>query len=167
MNINEARERLAARLDALAAPIKEKGLKAETRILYTDKNLHEYSEFNEKCILIFGDIAIGTDELERDEFCNYSICCEVKTALVDDLEFEKEVNNLDGEVTSFLEKLEAADTTATALITSINKEQEAEAEKAALDFSKEMNKIRIKLLIGIGVIVVIMLAVIIGIPLLT
>ena len=167
MNIVEANEKIAARLDALAAPIREKGLKAEARILYTDKNLHEYSEFNEKCILVFGDIAIGTDELERDEFCNYSVCCEVKCALVDDTELEKELNNLDGEVTAFLEKLEKSDKPVTELIESINKEQEAEAEKAALDCSKEMNKMRIKLLIGIGAIIVIMLAIIIGIPLLT
>lgn len=167
MNVIEASEKLAQKLSELSAPLKEKGLKVEMRILYADKNLQEHTEFNEQCILIYGDIAIGTEELERDEFCNYNACCEVKMALVDDLDFEKEVNDLDGEICAFIERLEKSDAEPTKFIAEINKEQEAEAEKAAVEFSKEMNKMRIKLLISIGAIVVILLALIICIPLLT
>ena len=158
---------MAKKLEELAAPIKEKGLEVVTRILYTDRTLQEYSEFNEKCILIFGDIAIGTEDLDRDDYCNYSMCCEVKTALVNDAELEKEINNLDGELAAFMEKLEKSGKTPTALISEINKKQEEDAEEAAKQFSKEMNKLRLKLLISIGIIVVILLAVLIGIPLLT
>ena len=167
MNLHEARERIAAKLEELSAPLKEKGLKIEARVIYADRTLQEYSEFNERCILVYGDIAIGTEELERDEFCNFSMCCEVKTALVDEMELEKEMNNLDGEIVAFIEKLEKTEKTPTALITEINKKQEEDAEAAAIEFSKEMTKARIKLLIGIGAVVVIMLAIIIGIPLLT
>ena len=167
MNLHEAREIMAKKLEELAAPIKEKGLEVVTRILYTDRTLQEYSEFNEKCILIFGDIAIGTEDLDRDDYCNYSMCCEVKTALVNDAELEKEINNLDGELAAFMEKLEKSGKTPTALISEINKKQEEDAEEAAKQFSKEMNKLRLKLLISIGIIVVILLAVLIGIPLLT
>ena len=167
MNLHEAREIMAKKLEELAAPIKEKGLEVVTRVLYTDRTLQEYSEFNEKCILIFGDIAIGTEDLDRDDYCNYSMCCEVKTALVNDAELEKEINNLDGELAAFMEKLEKSGKTPTALISEINKKQEEDAEEAAKQFSKEMNKLRLKLLISIGIIVVILLAVLIGIPLLT
>ena len=158
---------MAKKLEELAAPIKEKGLEVVTRVLYTDRTLQEYSEFNEKCILIFGDIAIGTADLDRDDYCNYSMCCEVKTALVNDAELEKEINNLDRELASFMEKLEKSGKPPTALISEINKKQEEDAEEAAKQFSKEMNKLRLKLLISIGIIVVILLAVLIGIPLLT
>ena len=167
MNLHEAREKIAVKLEELSAPIKEAGLTVEARILYADRTLQEYSEFNDRCILVYGDIAIGTEELERDEYCNFSICCEVKTALVDDTELEKELNNLDGELVAFMEKIEKSEKSATALITEINKKQEEDAEAAAIDFAKEIKKARIKLLLGIGAVVIIMLAVIIGIPLLT
>ena len=167
MNLHEAREKIAAKLEELSAPIKAAGLKVEARVIYADRTLQEYSEFNERCILVYGDIAIGTEELERDEFCNFSMCCEVKTALVDEIELEKETNALDGEIAAFMEKLEKSGKTATALITEINKKQEEDAEAAAIELSKELTKARIKLLIGIGAVVIIMLAVIIGIPLLT
>lgn len=167
MNLHEAREKIAAKLEELAAPIKEAGLTTVTRIIYTDKNLQEYSEFNEKCILIFGDIAIGTEELERDEYCNYSMCCEVKTALVNDAEIDTEINKLEGDVSAFLETLKASTVSPTELIDKINKEQEAEAEEAAKEFSKEMNKLRFKLLIGIGIVAAIIIALLIAIPLLT
>lgn len=167
MILQEATTKIAEKLEVFSAPIKAAGLKVVTRIIYADRMLKEYSEFNENCILVYGDIAIGTDELERDEYCNYSMCCEVKTALVNEEELEKEINNLDGEIVAFMERLEKSEKGATALITEINKKQEEEAEAAAIEFSKEMSKARIKLLIGIGAVVIIMLAVIIGIPLLT
>ena len=167
MNLHEANEKIAAKLEALSAPIKEAGLKVEARILYADRTLREYSEFNDRCILVYGDIAIGTEELERDEYCNFSMCCEVKTGLVDDTELEKEMNDLDGEIVAFTEKLEKSEKSATALITEINKKQEEEAEAAAIEFAQEIKKARIKLLIGIGAVVIIMLAIIVGIPLLT
>ena len=167
MILQEATVKIAEKLEQFSAPARAAGLAVITRIIYADRMLKEYSEFNEKCILVYGDIAIGTDELERDEYCNFSMCCEVKTALVNEEELEKEINNLDGEMTAFMEKLEKSEKTATALITEINKKQEEEAEAAAVEFAKEMSKARIKLLIGIGAVVIIMLAVIIGIPLLT
>ena len=168
MTVTEAREKIASTLSELAEPIREAGFTVETRILYADKNLREYTEFDTKSIIIFGDIAIGNDELERDEFCNYSMCCEIKTGLVDDEEFMKELYSLEGEVEAFKEALEkSGDGSKSALIKEINKKQEAEAERAAIDFSKQINKIRIRLLIGIGAIVVIIVAIIFGIPLLT
>ena len=103
MNLHEANEKIAAKLEELSAPMEEAGLKVEARILYADRTLREYSEFNDRCILVYGDIAIGTEELERDEYCNFSICCEVKTGLVDDTELEKELNDLDGEIVAFTE----------------------------------------------------------------
>ena len=80
----------------------------------------------------------------------------------------KELYSLEGELESFKEALEKnADKGATEIIKETNAKQEAEAEKAAIDFSKQLNKVRIKLLIGIGVMVIIILGIIVGIPLLT
>lgn len=174
MNVVEATVKIEEKLLELSAPIKEMGFSIENRILYADKNLQEYTEFTPKCILIFGDIAIGTEELERDEYCNYSLCVEVKTGLVDELELEGELNSLEGELEAFKDKLtkfsEGKELEAkeyTPLIKEINAQQEKEAEEAAVQFTKDVNKTRVKILIGFGIIIVIILAVIIGIPLLT
>lgn len=174
MNIVEAAIKIEERLLSLSSPLKEMGFSIESRILYADKNLQEYTEFTPKCIIVFGDIAIGNEELERDEYCNYSICVEVKTGLVDELELEGELNTLEGEIEAFKEKLEkfadGKEMTAkdySPLIKEINAIQEKEAEAAAVEFTKDVNKTRIKILIGFGIIIVIILAVIIGIPLLT
>ncbi len=174
MNIVEACTKIEERLLELSSPLKELGFAVESRILYADKSLQEYTEFTPKCILIFGDIAIGTDELERDEYCNYSVCVEVKTGLVDELELESELNSLEGEIEAFKDKLkefakdeELSANQYTPLIKEINAVQEKEAEEAAIQFTKDVNKTRVKILIGFGVIIVIILAVIIGIPLLT
>ena len=168
MTVTQAREKIVGALEELAAPIREAGFTVETRIIYADKTLREYSEFDTKSIIIYGDMAVGNEELERDEYCNFSMCCEIKTGLVDDEEFMKELCSLEGEVEAFKEKLEKNDgKTATEIVKEINAKQEEEAERAAIDFSKQLNKVRIKLLIGIGVIVVIILAIIVGIPMLT
>lgn len=167
MNVTEAHSKIAEELERLAAPLRERGLTVITRVMYADKNLQDFTEFDAKCILIFGDVAVGTEELDRDDFCNYSMCCEIKTGLISEEEFTSELNNLDGELTAFTEKLDGSTVSREALITEINKKQEADAEAAALDFTKQMNKIRLKMLIGIGVIILIILAVIIGIPLLS
>lgn len=174
MNIVEAAVKIEEKLLSLSAPIKEMGFTIENRILYADKNLQEYTEFTPKCILIFGDIAVGNEELERDEYCNYSICVEVKTGLVDELELEGELNSLEGEIEAFKEKLkkfadgkELTSKEYTPLIKEINAQQEKEAEEAAIEFTKDVNKTRVKILIGMGIIIVIILAIIIGIPLLT
>ena len=106
MNIVEAAIKVEEKLNSLSAPLKEMGFSVECRILYADKTLQEYTEFTPKCILIFGDIAIGNEDLERDEYCNYSLCVEVKTGLVDEVELEGEINSLEGELEAFKDKLE-------------------------------------------------------------
>ena len=173
MNIIEAAIKVEEKLNSLSAPLKEMGFSVECRILYADKTLQEYTEFTPKCILIFGDIAIGNEDLERDEYCNYSLCVEVKTGLVDEVELEGEINSLEGELEAFKDKLERyADGKElvvkdyTPLIKEINAQQEKEAEEAAIQFSKDVNKTRVKILIGLAITIAIILAVIIGIPLL-
>lgn len=167
MTVTEAHAKIESALEKFAAPLREAGLDVITRVIYADKNLREFHIFDPKCILIFGDIAIGGEELERDEYCNYSMCCEIKTGLINDEDFTKELNNLDGEVEAFKEALERSNKPTLDLIRDINRKQEAEAEEAALDFSKQMNKLRLKMLIGIGIMILIILAVIVGIPLLS
>ena len=167
MTVIQAEERLAAALEEFAAPLRERGLKAITRVIYTDKNLAEISEFNPKCILMFGDIAVGTEDMDRDDYCNFSMCTEIKTGLIKDDEFEGEINNLDGEVEALKDKLDAEGAVAAEVISKIAKKQEADAELAAEDFARQMKKLRLKMLIGIGAMILIMLGVIIAIPLLT
>ena len=167
MTVTEAQAKIEEQLNELAAPLREKGLNAITRIIYTDKNLAELPEFGPKAILVFGDLAIGTDELERDDYCNYSLCCEIKTGMVDDTGLDAEIKELISDVDGFYRELEECECSASELIKSINKKQEEDAEKAAGEFSKEMNKLRWKLIFGIGIIAAIILAVIVGIPLLT
>ena len=167
MTVIQAEEKMAAALEEFAAPLRERGLKVITRVLYTDKTLAEISEFNPKCIIAFGDIAIGTEDMDRDDYCNYSMCCEIKTGLLSDEEFTKEMNNLDGELEALKDKLDAEGAVAEDIIREITRKQEAAAETAAQDFAAQMRKLRFKMLLGIGVMIAIMLAVIIGIPLLT
>lgn len=167
MTVIQAEEKIAAALEEFAAPLRERGLTVVTRVLYTDKNLAEMSEFNPKCILVFGDVAIGTEDMERDDYCNYSMCCEIKTGLINDEEFTKEMNNLDGELEALKDKLDADGADAKAIVRDIAKKQESEAESAAKDFALQMKKLRFKMLLGIGVMIAIILGVIIAIPLLT
>lgn len=166
MNVAEAEVKIAEKLEEFSAPLREAGLNVITRVLFADKTLMEKNEFDAKCILIYGDIAIGTDELDRDDYCNYSLCCEIKAGVIKDEEFTKEINNLDGEIEAFKDKLEGCENVSE-LISGINKEQENEADKAALQFAKEIKKIRLKLLIGLGVLILIIVGLIIAIPLIT
>lgn len=161
MTVQEAYSKIEAVLEEYAAPIRERGLEVNTRIFYTDKNLRETPEFNQKCIIIFGDIAIGLPNMEREDYCNYSVCSEIKTAVVNEDELDGGLGELREELDAFLAKLEGA-TSVETVIKEAARIQEQEAEAAAEEFTREMKKVRLKMMLGLGVIIVIMLVIIIG-----
>lgn len=161
MTVQEAYTKINEVLEEYSTPIRELGLDVKTRVFYTDKNLRETPEFNQKCIIIFGDIAIGTPDMEREDYCNFSICSEIKTVIVNDEDMENGLKTLREELDAFKEKLSGA-TSVAAVIKETARIQEEEAEKAAAEFTKEMKKIRLKMILGLGIIIAIMLVVIIG-----
>ena len=161
MTVQEAYSKIEAVLEEYAAPIRELGLDVKTRIFYTDKNLRETPEFTQKCIILFGDIAIGMPGMEREDYCNYSVCTEIKTAEVNEEELDAGLATLSNELSAFTESLSGA-TSAETVIRETARAQEQDAERAAAEFTKEMKKIRLKMILALGVIIVIMLGIIIG-----
>ena len=166
MTARIARERIEAAVIAAAERLKEAGLLTKSRSFYTDKNLAESTEFSPTSLLLFGDLAFGCDDMEDDDYCNYSICCEIKTGLVDDTELEEGIAEFNKEIDAVIEKLANA-TSKSALLEEISKKQADEAEEAAREFAKEMRKVKIKLYSAVAAIVVIILAVLILVPIFT
>ena len=64
MTIQQAFEKIQTALVAKKEILEECGFTTRIRTFYTDKNLSEKTEFTAKCILVFGNIDIGTPELE-------------------------------------------------------------------------------------------------------
>ena len=164
MTVQQAYEKIQAALTEKKEILEGCGLTTRVRAFYTDKNLAERSEFNAKCILVFGNIDIGTTELEEDDWCNFSLCAEIKTAEVDDASLESAISDWSAEVDAFIEKAKAA-SSKESLIAETSRAQEAEAEAAAMEFAKEIKKVRSKMILGLGVIVVLILAVFVLLPL--
>ena len=164
MTVQQAYERIQTALVEKKTLLEDYGLTTRIRTFYTDKNLSEKTEFTAKCILVFGNIDIGTPELEDDDWCNFSLCAEIKTAEVEDAALESALADWTAEVDAFIEKVKSA-TSREKFITDTCRKQEAEAEAAAAEFSKEIKKVRLKMMLGLGIIVVLMLAVLILVPL--
>ena len=117
-------------------------------------------------ILLFGDVAFGYESMDFDDYCNYSICCEVKSAEVNEKELEDGIAEFNKEIDKVIEKVSSA-TSPESVIEEISKQQTEDAEIAAREFAKEMRKIKFKLYGAIGAIVVIIAAVLILIPMFT
>ena len=164
MTVQQAYEKIQAALLEKKEILEGCGLTTRVRAFYTDKNLAERSEFNAKCILVFGNVDIGTAELEDDDWCNFSLCAEIKTAEVEDSALDSALAEWSTEVDAFIEKARAAVSKET-LITETCRAQEAEAEAAAEEFTKEIKKVRTKMLIGVGVIALLIFAVLFLLPL--
>ena len=94
--------------------------------------------------MIFALLTVGHKELEEDECCSYGICCEIKTANVDEGELEKEIAGFNAETDALCEELKAA-SSAKDKILEINQRQEKEAEKSMEEFNSEMRKMKLKL----------------------
>ncbi len=165
MTVQQAYEKIQAALVEKKTALEEYGFITRIRAFYTDKNLAEKSEFTAKCILVFGNVDIGTPELEDDDWCNFSFCAEIKTAEVADEALESALAEWSAEVDAFIGKVKDAPSREK-LITETSRDQEAEAEAAAMEFSKEIKKVRLKMILGLGIIIVLMLAVLILAPLL-
>lgn len=164
MTVQQAYEKIQTALVEKKTLLEDYGLTTRIRTFYTDKNLSEKSEFNAKCILVFGNIDIGTPNLEDDDWCNFSLCSEIKTAEVDDAALESALAEWTAELDAFIEKVKNA-TSREEFITATCRTQEAEAEAAAAEFTKEIKKVRLKMMLGLGIIIVLMLAVLILVPL--
>ena len=163
MTIQQAFEKIQTALVAKKEILEECGFTTRIRTFYADKNLAERTEFNAKCILVFGNVDIGTASLEEDDWCNFSLCAEIKTAEVDDAALESSLTEWAAEVDAFIEKAKAA-TSKEEFVTATCRTQEAEAEAAAAEFTKEIKKVRGKMLLGLAIIVILMLAVLILAP---
>ena len=161
MTVTEAIERIKAALDVADASIVCEGLVKKQKIFFTDKNLSERADFSEDCILIFGDIKIGTPEMEEDDSADYSICAEIKTGLVSEEELDGEISAFESEIEAFKAALATA-SSAEAAIKEISDRQAQEAEKAAEEFQLEMKKMKLKLYLALGVGLAIIALVLIG-----
>lgn len=164
MTVQQAYERIQTVLAEKKTLLEDYGLTTRARAFYTDKNLAEQREFNAKCILVFGNIDVGTAELEDDDWCNFSLCSEIKTGEVDEAALESSIKEWSDEVDAFVERVKSSPTPSK-LIADTCRAQEAEAEAAAAEFAKEIKKVRLKMILGLGIIVVLMLAVLILVPL--
>ena len=166
MTAKIARDKIEDAVLKASQKLKDAGLATRPRSFYTDKNLTEEQDFSPRSLLVVGDLAFGYGDMEDDDYCNYSICCEIKTGLVDDTELEDGIKAFLEEVDKVLTKLSTA-TNPSAVLEEISRQQTEEAEKAALEFSKEMRKVKIKLYSAVAAIIVIIAAVIIVGPMLT
>ena len=166
MTAKIAREKIEDAVLAAEKKLKEVGLTTRPRSFYTDKNLTEAQEFSPKSLLVFGDLAFGYGEMELDDYCNYSICCEIKTGLVDDGELAEGIRAFEEEVDKIIAKLNGA-TNPEAVLEEISRAQTEEAEAAAREFSKEMRKVKFKLYLAVGAIIVIIASVLILGPILS
>ncbi|MBQ8689384.1 MAG: hypothetical protein IJ515_03360 [Clostridia bacterium] len=168
MTVQEAYIQIDTAIEKYVPQLQELGLVVKKRIFYTDKNLVQMQEFTDKSILIFGDIAIGCEGMEDEDFCNYSVCAEITTALVKDESLEKNLAEFKTELDMFLERIGSAENSDEyeKIIAEITKEQEAEAEAAALEFANEMKKARTKILIAIGSLIAVLAVIVFVAPLL-
>lgn len=161
MTVNETIEKIRALLDSTDAQLSQSGLIKKTKIFFTDKNLAERASFSEDCILLFGDIAIGCADMEEDDYCDFSICVEIKTGLVDDDELSKEIKTFEEEIAAFKSAL-SAESDLEKVIRDVSEKQAKEAEDAASEFRLEMKKMKMKLYLALGVGMVILLFVLVG-----
>ena len=161
MTVSLAKEKIEAAILSAKAKLTEAGFYTVARSFFTDKNLIESREFSAKAILIFGDLQVGFEDMDSDDFCDFTICCEIKTGAVDELEIVKGIKTFEDEVAAFIEKAAAAKDPR-AFIEEISAEQDADAEKAAIEFSKEMRKVKLKLYLSLGAIIAVIAAVLIG-----
>ena len=155
ITVVEAKERLAAEINSILVELEEIGAIVKNRIYYFDKNLFEHDDFSTKAILIVGNISVGTENTEPDDFCDFAACIEIRTAYVDEEEFNKAVSEMKAEVLKFAEEAKAAESLEE-YISEISKKQTEEASRASAEFAKAMKKSRIKLILGVvGVIILI------------
>ena len=162
ITVVEARERLAEEIFSLVKELETLDAVVKNRIYYFDKNLLEHDEFNSKTILIVGNIGVGTENMESDDFCDFAACVEIRTAYVDEDEFNKAISEFKDEILKFIEGAKAAENIEK-YITDISKKQTEDANRASQDFANEMKKSRIKLIIGIVATVVLVGAVLIAV----
>lgn len=166
MNVKIAIEKMNEVLNDAEVRLRGAGLKTRKRTFYTDKNLAETQEFSPKVILLFGDLAFGYEGMEDDEYCNYSICCEIKSAEVSDEELEEGIELFLEEIEKLINRLNEANSPK-AVIEEISTKQSNDAEIAAQEFAKEMRKVKFKLYAAMAAIIVIIVAVLVFVPMLT
>ena len=161
MTVRIAKEKIEANIAEAKAKLTALGLDAKAESFYTDKNLDRSIEFNPKMILVFGNLTFGFPTAEEDDYCNFSICCELKSGEVSDEELEKSIRDFQEEVDTLISTLANA-TSKEKVLEDLAKKQTDDATVAAAEFDKEMRKVKLKLTLAIAVIVVIILGVIIG-----
>ena len=153
ITVVEARERLAAEIVNLTTELSELGAVVRNRIYYFDKNLLEHDDFNGKTILLVGNISVGTENMESDDYCDFAACVEIRTAYVNEDELEKAIAEFKEEILKFKDGAKDISNIEN-YVKAISKKQSEDAERASRDFAKEMRKSRIKLIIGIAGIVI-------------
>ena len=149
MNLEQAREKLSCVLTSAKEKFNSEEFITTTELYFCDKNLVKSPQFKKDSIMIFALLTVGHKELEEDEYCSYGICCEIKTANVDEGEIDKEIANFNAETDAFYEELKSSPS-AKDKILEINQRQEKEAEKSMEEFNSEMRKMKLKLYGALG-----------------
>jgi len=165
MTVKEAYEKISLTLDGQIVALRELGLEVKKRIYYNDKNLFESAEFNQKCILIFGNIMVSLHDMEDEDASGYSIGAEIKAGDVSEAELDESIKGFIAELEALKERLDGAENVKDELL-AISREQAAEIAEATAQFNKEIKAVRRKMLIGIGALILILVAVVIIGPLL-
>ena len=153
ITVVEARERLASEIINLVSDLKKLNVVVRNRIYFFDKNLLEHDDFNGKTILLVGNISVGTEKMESDDFCDFAACVEIRTAYVSEEELDKAIAEFKEEIVKFIDGAKERDNVEDYVV-EISQKQTEEAARASQDFAQEMKKNRIKLIIGIGALIV-------------
>ena len=101
MLLDDAKQEIYAVISETCEKFKSMGYAVTSKIFFCDSNLMETTEFQKNSLMIFGTVNIGTEELEDDEYCCFSICAEIRTALVDDEKLQKSIEEYKSEIESF------------------------------------------------------------------
>ena len=129
MKVEDARELIKTAVGDAMTLTRNHGFEVFGRTYFCDKNLAQISEFNEKVILLFGSIEIGCSDIERDEFCTYALCCEIKTGEVNEEELMREIADFKSDVQTLIDEILSAPSKKEKIL-EINARQEKEAEKS-------------------------------------
>ncbi len=168
MTVKEAYNKINTAVATQMKELEALGLYVTGRMYYNDKNLFELTEYTPKCILVFGSMRVGLEDMEEDDLCGYAISAEIKAGEVDEAEVDESIAFFEKELDILKKRIGAAsgDAERRKILKEIYDEQSREIAEATEQFNKEIKKVRRKMFIAIGVLIVICAAILIITPLL-
>lgn len=168
MTVKEAYKKINAVVAEGMKELEALGLFVTGRMYYNDKNLFELTEYTPKCILLFGSMRVGFEDMEEDELCGYAVSVEIKTGEVGEDELNESVAFFKKELDGLKERIGSTDNAneRRRILKTIYDEQSKEIAEATEQFNKEIKKVRLKMTLAIAVLVVICVAILVLTPLL-